>query len=61
MTDEEQYLCHVVGVEIKTKKRLNALPKVIQQVFSRTDSRMSLMETEPSLFLFLMVTLFLTN
>lgn len=55
MIYEEQHLYHVVGVEIK--RLVDALPKVIQQVFSRTSSRMWLMETELSL----MPTLFMTN
>lgn len=55
MIYEEQHLYHVVGVEIK--RLVGALPKVIQQVFSRTSSRMWLMETELSL----MPTLFMTN
>lgn len=35
----EQYLSHIVDVAIKTE-RLNALPKVIQQIFGRTRARM---------------------
>ena len=38
MIYEEQHLYRVVGVEIK--RLVDALPKLIQQVFSRTSSRM---------------------